>query len=106
VKHSLTCVAFRRVEKNTLVGFASIKIEQIRLTIHDIALHRKGSSRWAQLPARPFVRDGIHLTDDLGKAKYLVTLEFENRKVSEAFSHATWAAVLAAHPGLDQEIAA
>jgi len=35
--------------KNTLVGFASIEIAEIGLTIHDVAIHEKGSVRWARI---------------------------------------------------------
>jgi hypothetical protein len=106
MKHSLSLIAFGRFDKNTLVGFCSIKIEEIKLTIHDIALHRKGAARWGQLPARSFVRDGEQVVGDDGKPKYLVTLEFEGRAVANAFSHAVWRIVFAEHPELAAEIAA
>jgi hypothetical protein len=103
MKHSITCVNFRPVSKNTLIGFASIRIDQIKLMIRDVALHRKGSGRWAQLPARPLVRDGVHVIGDDGKAQYLTTLEFGDRATREAFSHAVWVAVIAEHPELAEE---
>jgi hypothetical protein len=103
MKHSLTCISFRHFSKNTLIGFAIIKIDQIKLTIHDVGLHRKGAARWAQLPARPLVRDGVHVTGEDGKAQYLTMLEFGDRETREAFSHATWAAVIAKHPELEPE---
>jgi hypothetical protein len=104
VKHSLTCVDFRRFDKNTLCGFATVRIEQIRLVIHDVALHRKGDARWAALPARPFVKDGQQVTDADGKAQYVTTLEFTDRATREALSHAVWISVLAAHPELEGEL--
>jgi hypothetical protein len=42
-----------------LVDFASIEIAEIGLTIHHIAIHEKGSARWARLPARPQLRDAF-----------------------------------------------
>jgi hypothetical protein len=105
MKHAITCVAFRRFDKNTLIGFASIRIEEIRLIIHDVALHHKGGGRWAQLPAKPLVRDGVHVVDDDGKAQYATLLEFSDMATRDAFSHAVWAAVLARHPELEQQFA-
>jgi hypothetical protein len=104
MKHSLTILDFRRLDKNTLVGFATVRIDQIKLVVHDVTLHRRGASRWAALPARPFVRDGQQVVGDDGKARYLVTLEWSSRAVAEAFSAAVWAAVLARHPELEEEL--
>jgi hypothetical protein len=104
VKHSISLVSFRAVAKNTLVGFATIRIDQIRLVVHDVALHVKGASRWAQLPARPEVRDGALVIGDDGKVQYSITLEFEGgRAVRDAFSAAVWAAVITRHPELEME---
>ena len=43
------CRLFRPWAKNTLVGFASIEIAEIGLTIHDVAIHEKGRTRWARI---------------------------------------------------------
>jgi hypothetical protein len=103
MKHSVSLISFRAFEKRTLAGFATVRIDPLRLIIHDVALHRKGTARWAQLPARPFVRDGVHVVEN-GKPQYATTLEFEGgRPVRDSFSLAVWNAVLAAHPDLADE---
>jgi hypothetical protein len=77
--------------KGTLVGFAVIYIAELRLVIGDVALHQKGASRWAQLPAKPVVRDGKHAVDETTmKPAYTPLLAFESR----AFSAAVWSAVV------------
>jgi hypothetical protein len=88
-----------------LVGFATIKIAEMRLVIHDVVIHQKGNARWCQLPSKPQIsKEGNVLKDNAGKIKYAVIFEFEDRKVSDAFSHAVCAAVLERVPGLfDQD---
>jgi hypothetical protein len=59
-KFSVAITDFRPLHKNTLRGFATIRIPELRLEIRDVAVHEKGSSRWAQLPARPQLdRNGV-----------------------------------------------
>jgi hypothetical protein len=87
----VACTFFRRWPKNTLCGFASIKIAEIGLTIHDVAVHQKGSARWAQRPARPQVHDGVLVKDDEGKILYAKIMDFDDRS---AFSTAVVKAVI------------
>ena len=61
------------------------------MTIHDVAVHQKGSARWAQSPARPQVRDSVLVKDDDGKIQYAKILDFDDRS---AFSVAVIKAVL------------
>jgi hypothetical protein len=42
----------------------------MRLTIRDVAIHEKGEARWAQLPAKPQVKDGALVKDATGKIQY------------------------------------
>jgi hypothetical protein len=51
-KLTVTCESFRPLVRNTLRGFAEITIAELRLKVHDIAIHEKGEARWAQLPSR------------------------------------------------------
>jgi hypothetical protein len=39
--------------KNTLRGFATVKIAELHLIINDVAIHTKNGQTWAQLPSRP-----------------------------------------------------
>jgi hypothetical protein len=94
-KQAIKCTAWKAVERNTLRGFASIYIPAVRLTIHDVSVHKKGESRWAQCPSKPQL-DKNHNTirDNITrKPKYSPILEWDNAKVREAFSEAVCRAV-------------
>jgi hypothetical protein len=99
-KLTLECRGFRPVVKNTLRGFAEVYVKDMCLTIRDVALHVKGDSRWASLPAKPMVmKDGTVAKDDTtGKMKFVNILEFSSRDVASAFSSAVIAAVLRHSP--------
>jgi hypothetical protein len=98
MKHSIDCLDFKPRRKNTLIGFADIFIRELRLVIHDVALHEKHGARWAALPSRPWIKDGALVTDETGKVQYSPILEFDGRETRDAFSVAVWRAVLARHP--------
>jgi hypothetical protein len=85
-KFSVSCCAFRPLHRNTLRGFCEIRIDELRLTIRDIAVHQRSNARWVQLPAKPQVRDGELVTDNDGKIQYVHLMSFDNRAVSDAFS--------------------
>jgi hypothetical protein len=105
-KHAITCVGWKPLVRNTLRGFASIRISEINLTIHDVAIHEKGESRWAALPARPQLKDGMAITKD-GKIQYATLLEFSDHGTRNAFSQAVIRAVLDFAPSaFDREEAA
>jgi hypothetical protein len=70
MKHTVAVLDFRPLRKNTLVGFARVHVNELKLVIHDVALHEKGTARWASLPAKPQVKDGSLVTDDDGKVAY------------------------------------
>ena len=93
-KMTIVCEDFRPWRSNTLAGFAIVNIAELKLTIKDIAIHQKDGSRWAQLPAKPQIKDGIIVKDEAGKAQYISIMEFGSREVRDAFSAATVAAVL------------
>lgn len=103
-KLTLDCVEFKPVVRNSLRGFAKVRIAEMRMTIHDVAIHAKDGGRWAQPPSKPMVgRDGVALKDDHGKTKYSTVIEFESKAVRDAFSHAVVAAVLERYPGALEE---
>ena len=93
-KVTLKCESFRPLRRNTLCGFAEIVVVELRLRIKDVALHQKGNARWAQLPAKPQVRDGVLIKDAAGKIQYASIMEFASGEVREAFSRAVVEAVL------------
>lgn len=98
MKHTIDCLGFRPLAKNTLVGFARIRIRELKLVINDVTLHQKGALRWAGLPAKPQLRDGALVTGDDGKLAYVSILEFEDRPARDAFSAAVWRAVETVNP--------
>jgi hypothetical protein len=93
-KITLKCRSFRPFQKNTLRGFAEIHVQDMALTIKDVALHEKNNSRWAALPAKPMLKDGMIMKDAEGKAQYANILEFSTRDVRDAFSAAVVKAVI------------
>ena len=102
-KLTLQCVGWKPLRRNTLVGFAEIRVAAMRLTIADVAIHDKGTARWAALPAKPQMRDGVLVRDDAGKGQYVQLFEFDNGEVRNAFSRAAIAAVLELHPDVFDE---
>jgi hypothetical protein len=97
-KLTVSCLEFRPLHRNTLVGFATITIAELKLEVRDIAIHEKNGNRWAQLPAKPRVRDGALVKGDGGKVQYVPIMAFASRAVSDAFSAAVIEAVLALYP--------
>jgi hypothetical protein len=98
-KLNITVTDFKPVTRNTtLVGFAIIRIAEMRLSIRDVAIHEKNGERWAQLPARPQIdREGVAIRKD-GKLQYATLLEWDDTATRGAFSAATIAALLEREP--------
>jgi hypothetical protein len=97
-KLSIEVTGFKRFEKGTLLGFADIVIRELRLKVHEIALHEKGSARWASMPSKPWLKDGVAVRGDDGKIQYSPLFEFETREVRDAFSREVWRALLEFDP--------
>jgi hypothetical protein len=94
MKLTVSCRGFRPLQRNTLRGFCEVHIAELRLTIRDVAVHEKDESRWAQLPAKPQLRDGELVHDSNGKIQYFHLMSFDTRAVSDAFSAAVIRALL------------
>jgi len=74
-------------------------LDRLRLTIRGVAIHEKGDARWAQLPAKPQVKDGALVKDPgTGKIQYTPIMDFDGRAVRDAFSAAVINAVLERAP--------
>jgi hypothetical protein len=97
-KLTVVCEDFRPFARNTLVGFAQVRIKDMALVVKDIALHQKNAARWAALPAKPMLKDGAIVKDTEGKGQYVSVMEFTSREARDAFSAAVIAAVLAHSP--------
>lgn len=70
--------SFRSYQKNTLQGFATIRLSNIGLEIRDVCLHEKDGKRWIQLPAKPYQK-----TD--GKQGWTYILDFYDKARAEQF---------------------
>jgi hypothetical protein len=99
-KLSVVCKDFKPLHRNTLRGFATIRINEMRLEVRDIAIHKKNESRWAALPSKPMIdKDGAVIRDrETGKIAYANIFEFTDRATRNAFSDAVVAAVLDVFP--------
>jgi hypothetical protein len=100
----IVCREFLPLRRSTLQGFAEITIQDIGLTIKDVAVHDRSGSRWAQPSARPQVRGAALVTDDRGKVQYFPIIEFTSREAREEFSKGVIAAVLARIPRVFDEV--
>jgi hypothetical protein len=98
MKTTIVCDDWKALHRNTLLGFASIKIPELHLSIRDIAIHQKNGHRWAQLPAKPQIKDGAVVKDSTGRVVYFPMLAFDSREVANAFSAAVVDAVLVHEP--------
>lgn len=97
MKFTITVTDFRPYRRNTLRGFATVRVDELKLTIHDIAVHQHDrGARWVGLPAKPVVDSGgnVKRTSD-GRIEYAKLLGFDSRAVSDAFSATVIAALLA-----------
>ena len=99
-KFTVTCIEFTPFVRNTLRGFATIRLPELKLVIHDIALHQHDNgSRWASMPSKPAGRPQRHRQGGpSGKIEYAQLFEFEGRETRDAFSAAVVRAVLAFAP--------
>ena len=98
---SIEIVSYRKYEKNTLQGFLSIRMTNIKLEIHDLCIHQKNGKRWVSLPAKPL------LSKESGdKPSYVAILDFYDKTYLEKFQSATLMALdswVSEHPEIAQE---
>ena len=98
-KLSVEIESFKPLRSNTLIGFATIVIPEMRLRIIDAPVHQRNNVRWIGLPAKPMVtKEGVVRRDERGKIAYSPVLEFADRGTHEAFGQRAIAALLRAHP--------
>ena len=105
MKFTVKVTEFRPFRRNTLRGFATVHVDELHLTLHDVAVHQHDSgARWVGLPAKPVVdaSGNIKRTSD-GKIEYVRLFTFDARAVSDAFSAAVIAALLDYDQTFDRE---
>jgi hypothetical protein len=84
---------------NTLFGFVTVVIPEMRLRIVDLTVHESGDRRWVGLPGKPQIdKDGGTRHDDRGKVLYATVLQFTDRATRDAFSDRVIAALLEGWP--------
>jgi hypothetical protein len=94
LSEKIICLDWRPCNRNTLRGFARIKIPAWGLILDGLAVHEKEGRQWAQLPARPQLdKDGNVLREDDGKVRYAKIMEFDNKARAYSFSDEVVAAV-------------
>ena len=84
-KLSVHVESFKPLTSNTLRGFVTVIIPEMRLKIIDLSVHEKNEARWVGLPAKPQItRDGTVRKDDRGKVAYSSVLEFTDKATRDA----------------------
>jgi hypothetical protein len=96
---SLRLLESKPLRKNTLRGFATIRLPN-GLVIRDIVIGQVSDGRaWATLPSKPMINDdGVALRDDAGKIRYRPVNEWPTRELQDEFSKRVIALVREAHP--------
>jgi hypothetical protein len=95
----LSLVSWKPMVRNTLRGFASIRLGR-NLAIEEITVHCKDGKRWASFPSKPKLdRDGNVVRNSAGKIEYVPILKWLDRAVADDFSNSVVEAVEREHPG-------
>jgi hypothetical protein len=84
-KHAVEVLEWLPFQSGTLLGFAKIRIKELRLVIRGVAIHQKNSSRWAQLLSMAMVQDDQLVRGPDGRIRYAKILEFETAEIRQAF---------------------
>jgi hypothetical protein len=94
----LRLLEFRAVRRNSLRGFAEVKLPS-GLIINDIVIGEANGRQWALLPSKPMVdRDGNLLREPSGKIRYSPVVEWGSAALRDEFSRRVVALVCAQYP--------
>ena len=77
--------SFKPFQKNTLQGFATLRLTNIGLEIRDVCLHEKSGKRWVQLPSKSYQKDGKQL--------WTYVLDFYDKSRAAQFQNAALSAI-------------
>lgn len=89
---------FKPVVKNTLRGFATVKLPS-GMIFAEVSVHISNGRPWASPPSRPMIdRDGRAMRDESGKVRYQPVISFANKETRNRWSDAVIAALRAARP--------
>jgi hypothetical protein len=85
--------SFTPMAKNTLLGFATVRVPS-GLLFHDVAIHRQNGSAWASPASKPMTdRNGGVMRDGEGRVRYTPVVSFSNKTVRTRWSNAVVAAL-------------
>jgi hypothetical protein len=90
---TIVCEAWRPVRKNSLLGFATVRIVELDLAIIDVPVNTSHGKVWASPPSKPGIKDGEVILGDNGRPQYFPIIEFGRKATRDAFSAAVVAAV-------------
>jgi hypothetical protein len=94
----LRLVSFKPLRKGGLLGFCTIEILAIGLTVDDCPLQSTHGRIWCGLPGKPVIgQDGRH-AEAGGKKQYAAILKWRDRAHSDRFSDAVVELVRRRHP--------
>jgi hypothetical protein len=86
-KLTITCQEFRPSGNGgKLVGFAKVRIEEMRMVIHSIPIFKGDDGYWAGMPSVPMFKNGAPVKGDDGKTRYQKIIEFADKETTRAFS--------------------
>ena len=89
----MKCVAFKKLERGSLQGFADIAMDS-GLVLLGCSLHQSNGKRWCNPPGRPQLdADRKPLIDGKGKLAYAPVVEFVEPKLRYKWSAAAVAAI-------------
>jgi hypothetical protein len=95
---TVTIEEFRAVSRNTLRGFARVRLGG-GMIMHDVGVHVSNGSAWASPPGKPMLdRSGAVMKDAAGKPQYSPLVTFIDKATRDRFSAAVVEAVKAQYP--------
>jgi hypothetical protein len=99
----IALLEWRSVKKNSLRGFAKIRIGKA-MVVTDVTVNVSHGRRWASFPAKPIIlADGTAKRDDKGKIVYIPLISWTDKETADKFSESVIQAVEREHPGATEE---
>jgi hypothetical protein len=91
----ITASDFKPMDRNTLRGFVTLRLDPSGLQLNDCSFHHKNGKEWIGLPGKAQIdHDGqLKKNPASGKILYLPTVEIPNKAASDRFQKAALHAV-------------
>lgn len=94
---SISLLDWKPMNRNSLRGFASVRYGSLKIS--DVTVHNANGRKWANLPSKPHVKDGVQVTGADGKARWTPILEWTSKDAADKFSEAVIGAIEIDNPG-------